>query len=82
MQKISVVIIRQGLLLLFSDWITRLRGAGTASCSNGSVGVSIGQGQWYCHEVSGRNTYASNSKWQVEEIQVLNSSIIGSLALH
>ncbi|MEH6904731.1 hypothetical protein [Neobacillus drentensis] len=47
MQKISVVIIRQGLLLLFSDRITRLRGAGTASCSNGSDGVSIGQGQWY-----------------------------------
>ncbi|WHY01125.1 hypothetical protein [Neobacillus sp. DY30] len=47
MQKISVVIIRQGLLLLFSDWVTRLRGAGAASCSNGSVGVSIGHGQWY-----------------------------------
>ncbi|MEH7154717.1 hypothetical protein V7121_00490 [Neobacillus drentensis] len=35
-----------------------------------------------CHEVSGRNTYASNSYGQVEEIQVLNSSNIGSLALH
>jgi hypothetical protein len=46
MQKISVVIIRQGLLLLFSDRIARLREAGTASCRNGLVGVSIGYGQW------------------------------------
>ncbi|MDM5318243.1 hypothetical protein QUF49_19785 [Fictibacillus sp. b24] len=45
MQKINVAIIRQGLSAVY-DWIARLREVGTTSCSNGSVGVSIGYDQW------------------------------------
>lgn len=44
MHLINVAIIRQGLSAVY-DWIARFREAGTASCSNGSVGVSIDYGQ-------------------------------------
>lgn len=45
MQRINVAIMRQGLSAVY-DWIARLREVGTTSSSNGSVGVSIGYGQW------------------------------------